>query len=212
MSDIKVIYFGVYGRVEFIRMLLTHAKVSFEDERLDGPAFGARKAAGEFPNGQLPVVVHNGKMLNESTAILRYLGKHFGYYPTDPHEAWYADSLVDYSNDFIGKTYPSIMNKNFNDDTKKAYTDIVNTYCAYFNKQLKSHGKAFIAGDKPTTADFHVTSYLCSFVNNKHSPMPEDWAAAAKAALAANPEFNAYAEKMFAEFKDYLDSRPPAPI
>ena len=31
MSDIKVIYFGVYGRVEFIRMLLTHAKVSFED-------------------------------------------------------------------------------------------------------------------------------------------------------------------------------------
>ncbi len=76
MSDIKVIYFGVYGRVEFIRMLLTHAKVSFEDERLDGLAFGARKAAGEFPNGQLPVVVHNGKMLNESTSILRYLGKH----------------------------------------------------------------------------------------------------------------------------------------
>ena len=212
MSDIKVIYFGVYGRAEFIRMLLTHAKVNFEDERLDFAAFGARKAAGEFPNGQIPVVVHNGKMLNESTAILRYLGKHFGYYPADAHEAWYADSLVDYSNDLIGKTYPNIMNKKFDEDTKKHHVDTVTTYCAYFNKQLKSHGKAFIAGDKPTTADFHVTSYLCSFINNKHSPMPEDWAAAGKAALAANPEFHAYAEKMFAEFKDYLDSRPPAPI
>ena len=118
-------------------------------------------------------------MLNESTAILRYLGKHYGYYPSDAHEAWYADSLVDYSNDFLGKTYPIIMNGKFDDDTKKTFVDTITTYCAYFNKQLKSHGKAFIAGDKPTTADFHVTSYLCSFVNNKHSPMPEDWAAAA---------------------------------
>ena len=57
-----------------------------------------------------------------------------------------------------------------------------------------------------------MTSYLCSFFNNKHSTIPEDWAAAAKTALATNPEFNAYAEKMFAEFKDYLDSRPPAAI
>ena len=31
MSDTKVIYFGFYGRMEFVRMLLTHAKVSFED-------------------------------------------------------------------------------------------------------------------------------------------------------------------------------------
>ena len=134
MSDTKVIYFGVYGRAEFIRMLLTHAKVSFEDERLDFAAFGARKAAGEFPNGQVPVVIHNGKALNESTAILRYLGKHFGYYPTDPHEAWYADSLVDFSNDLIGKTYPNIMNKRFNDENKKVFDDTVTTYCAYFNK------------------------------------------------------------------------------
>ena len=30
----KLIYFGVYGRGEKIRVLLAHAKVDFEDERL----------------------------------------------------------------------------------------------------------------------------------------------------------------------------------
>ena len=71
----KFIYFGVYGRGEAIRMLATHAKVPFEDERLSGEQFGPRKAAGEFPNGQLPVWVQDGKYFNESTSILRFLGK-----------------------------------------------------------------------------------------------------------------------------------------
>ncbi len=61
MSNIKLTYFGVYGRAEFSRMLLAHAKVAFEDERIDRETFGARKAAGEFPNGQIPVLTHNGK-------------------------------------------------------------------------------------------------------------------------------------------------------
>ena len=47
----KFVYFGVYGRGEKVRILLAHAKVAHEDERIDGAAFGARKAAGEFNNG-----------------------------------------------------------------------------------------------------------------------------------------------------------------
>ena len=110
----KVIYFGVNGRAEATRIALAHAKADWTDERLAGEQFGPRKAAGEFPNGQLPVLVHNGKYLNESLAMLRYVGKQFGSYPTDHLEAWYVDSLTDYVNDFIGKFYPiqmPIMNK-----------------------------------------------------------------------------------------------------
>ena len=47
----KVTYFGIYGKAEPIRMLLAHAKVTFEDERLDSETFGAKKAAGDFPSG-----------------------------------------------------------------------------------------------------------------------------------------------------------------
>jgi len=36
-----------------------------------------------MPGGQMPVWEENGKMMNESAALLRYFGKKYGYYPTD---------------------------------------------------------------------------------------------------------------------------------
>ena len=47
----KVIYFGIHGRAAALRMVLTHARADWIDEKLDFPTFGARKAAGDFPNG-----------------------------------------------------------------------------------------------------------------------------------------------------------------
>ena len=61
MSQGTLIYFVFYGRGEAIRFLLTHAKADWKDEVLDFPTFGARKAAGEFINGQVPVWIENGK-------------------------------------------------------------------------------------------------------------------------------------------------------
>ena len=84
-------------------MLLAHASVTYEDERLDGEQFAPRKAAGEFNNGQLPVWVQNGIMMNESLSILRYVGKQYGYYPSDPQERWATDAIVDFVNDYLVK-------------------------------------------------------------------------------------------------------------
>ncbi len=42
----KLTYFGMYARGEPMRMLLAHAKVSYEDDRMDFAEFGKRKAAG----------------------------------------------------------------------------------------------------------------------------------------------------------------------
>jgi len=47
----KYIYFGLYGRGEKVRILLAYKGIEYIDERIDGPTFGGRKAAGEFPNG-----------------------------------------------------------------------------------------------------------------------------------------------------------------
>jgi len=116
LMSYKVIYFDVHGKGEPTRMALAHAKVAFEDERLSFETFGPRKAAGEFPNGQLPVLVHDGKYYNESIAMLRFVGHKFGYYPFDNAlDAWFVDATVDYVNDFNGKLYPIQLYKKFNE-------------------------------------------------------------------------------------------------
>ena len=96
----------------------------------------------------------------------------------------------------------------FNDDDKKTYIAALTAYFAFFNKNLKSHGRAYLSGDKLTIADFHVTAYLNSVAINKHSKLPADWANAVHEIMAANPDFHAYLERMSAELKDYLTSRP----
>ena len=87
----KIIYFPAHGRAEASRIALAHAKADWVDERIPGEEFGARKAAGEFPNGQVPVLVHDGKYYNESLAILRFIGRKFGSYPAEAEAAWEVD-------------------------------------------------------------------------------------------------------------------------
>ncbi len=102
----KYIYFPLYGRGEKVRILLAYKGVEYTDERITGEQFGPRKAAGEFPNGQVPVWVQNGKYYNESSAILRFLGKQHGFYPEDAELAYITDNAVDFASDFVGKLYP----------------------------------------------------------------------------------------------------------
>jgi len=40
-------------------------------------------------------MIHNGKTLNESMAMLRFVGKNHGYYPEDDHEKWACDATID---------------------------------------------------------------------------------------------------------------------
>ena len=52
----KLEYFGLHGRAQMIRMALHHCNVEFEDALLTFPEFGAKKAAGEYEYGQVPVL------------------------------------------------------------------------------------------------------------------------------------------------------------
>ena len=109
MSDSRLCYFPVHGRAGHIRVLLCHGNIPHTDEQLTFEAFGARKAAGEFINGQLPVWYQNGKQFNESKAILRLIGAQHGYYPEDCFAAAQVDAIVDYTQDFLPKLIPDQM-------------------------------------------------------------------------------------------------------
>ena len=55
----KLIYFGLGGRGEAIRLLLTHAKAPFEDVRIGFPEFGAMQAEGKFRLDGVPVWIED---------------------------------------------------------------------------------------------------------------------------------------------------------
>ena len=81
-------------------MLLNHAKVQFIDQRLAPQEMLDMKAAGRFPNGQVPIWIDDKGEKNQSVAILRYLGGIYGYAPlgiTASYEAdWYFDTHADH--------------------------------------------------------------------------------------------------------------------
>ena len=56
-KTMKLMYFPIMGRAEPIRMLLTHAQVEFEDERVSFEAFNHMKEDGLVEFGQLPVLI-----------------------------------------------------------------------------------------------------------------------------------------------------------
>jgi glutathione S-transferase len=63
---------------------------------------GVRVQAGKLPFGQVPVLeVAEGTFIGQSAAIMRYLGKRSGLYPSDPIAAAVVDSIIDEENDLL---------------------------------------------------------------------------------------------------------------
>ena len=52
----KIHYFNGYGRAESIRMLLSIAKVPYEDVSYTDAEWGKAKHSGKFEFGQMPVL------------------------------------------------------------------------------------------------------------------------------------------------------------
>ena len=91
----KVHYFDAYGRAEPIRMILSHAKVPYEDVRHSKEEVQKLKDEGKLEFGKLPAVEHEGKFYSETVSIVDFIGRKHGYYPEDAKEAWRVDSIVD---------------------------------------------------------------------------------------------------------------------
>ncbi len=206
----KLTYLDIYGLGEGARMLFTHAKADWIDERIPFAQWPARKATGEFPNGKVPILTHKGKVMNESNAILRYVGKELGYYPEDNWEAWYVDSLLDFLPPYVDKLRPIFFSKNFDEALLAQYRQLITELYAFLEKHLKSHGKDFLIGDKITIADFVYTSVTLSTVLNDNFVGGETFIAEGKKILAEHPHFFAYIERMRNELKAYLETRPAA--
>ena len=91
---IKLTYFDFHGgRGEPIRLALSIGGVAFEDERLPYARWAERRP--HTPFGGLPVLEVDGKVISQSNAIGRYVGRLTGLYPEDPWQAAQCDEICD---------------------------------------------------------------------------------------------------------------------
>ena len=59
-----------------------------------------------MPNEQVPALeLEDGTKIGQSNSLVRYLGKKYGYYPTDVDDAYKVDALVDLYLDYLPKFY-----------------------------------------------------------------------------------------------------------
>ena len=94
-----LVYFGLGGRAEQIRILCSLGKIDFEDMRVPNPVFMQLKQSGQLPMGSMPVWIEDGETYFQSATIMRMLGKRCGMYSTDPEVMWQIDSAMEYVED-----------------------------------------------------------------------------------------------------------------
>eukprot|EP00928_Gymnodinium_smaydae_P055239 TRINITY_DN38833_c0_g1_i1.p1 TRINITY_DN38833_c0_g1~~TRINITY_DN38833_c0_g1_i1.p1 ORF type:complete len:333 (+),score=64.88 TRINITY_DN38833_c0_g1_i1:1-999(+) len=92
-------YFPIAGRAEPIRLALVVGKVRYYDHRISGHEW-EEKHKKLAPFGQVPILQVGTRIISQTKAILRYVGKFSKYqgqplYPTDPLVAAKVDELLD---------------------------------------------------------------------------------------------------------------------
>ena len=211
-------YFDLYGRGEACRMALVHSKTAFEDNRVGGETWAAFKTSGKCNNGQVPVLEINGKCLNQSAAILRFIGSQTGAYNTsDPFAMWAADVVIDTCSDFE-KSSPKRDGKSlrygmFSNDPMKVedVAELVEHRVKYWTGlQVLLGEKTFFGGDRPSIADFWVAASIFSWERNTQGKASQAHVYVGFAeSLAGNVVMTAYADRMGTELAEHLASRRP---
>ena len=123
MKGLKLYYFDIYGRAESIRFLLSHGKIPYENVNVGNDNLLATlKDSGKLEFGQVPMLeTTEGKRYVQSWAILRYLGRIYGYYPNDNLLAWKIDSTIDAAEDYFSSYFK--FNFESNEEKKAAFKE-----------------------------------------------------------------------------------------
>ena len=82
-----------------IRLALKIAGIKFEDRRIPVDRWPAIKHTS--PNGNLPLLTVNGKVMPQTFAIMRYLGTKYGLQPTDAEECYRVDEVIETCTDVL---------------------------------------------------------------------------------------------------------------
>jgi len=211
MAEIKLHYFDIHGRGECARMILHYNGTAFEDNRLNGEQWQALKASGIAEFGQLPVLEIDGHKLVQSHSINRYLCQKFGYYPSDPAQVYFVESICDLKEDVLSSYVKFVLSKDM-EGMEKLNQEKLPTWLQMFEKRLESNngGTGYFVGNSPTVADFEIFQFMWDmFLRAERSGKYGHY-------FDQNaPKLKAFCERFLnssPSLKSYVDSRQPRDI
>lgn len=115
MTTLHIYSIAVCPFAQRTRILLRLKDIPFELREIDLTRPPDREFLALNPSGQVPVIVHEGRVLNESSVINEYLEDLFPdppVFPADPYRRGVARALIAYCNEqFIPAMYALLMNQ-----------------------------------------------------------------------------------------------------
>ena len=165
----KLMYFGIYGKAEQLRMMLNHAGVQFEDIHLTREEFAVKKENGELPGGQVPIWIdEEGRTFNQTNAIHIMLGKKYGYYPEDPWDAYHDDwALANFGDIWVPEWYRKFFSDELDDETVDEIVAKFEKWNQTVEGKLSELGvRKFIGGRKPSVGDFVTFAIYANVIFN----------------------------------------------
>lgn len=175
MPQLKLSYFDFHGgRAEPVRLALAIGGVTFEDHRFGYAEFAeVRKTA---PFGQVPFMQVDGVAVTQCDALLRYVGKLAGLYPTDAYQALLCDEVAYVVEEAGVKIGPSF--RMTGEEQKAARLALVNgsmpVYLAWLQNQLLAHGGEYFADNRLTVADLKVFVDVQGLNSGRLDHVPSD--------------------------------------
>ncbi|RZB40563.1 glutathione S-transferase [Asbolus verrucosus] len=159
----KLTYFDVRGVAEPIRFLFKYGGIDFEDVRIKHEEWPQFKE--KTPFGQLPVLEHNGKQVNQSIAVARYVAKQVKLVGKDDWENLEIDAIVDTINDLRMKLVQIFFEKDEEKKKTLKETAINETFPYYLTRldTIVQKNKGHLAVGRLTWADFYFASMSPAF-------------------------------------------------
>ncbi|XP_078426691.1 hematopoietic prostaglandin D synthase-like [Cetorhinus maximus] len=152
MPNYKLTYFKIRGRAETARYIFAYSGIKYEDNTIEMMDWLNVKQSLLFQ--QIPILRVDDTVLNQSTAIARYLAREAGLVGRNSLEQAQADAIVDTINDFMNmfpwtEKNPAVKEKIMED----VFANKIPLLLDGLNQLLGD--QMWFVGDSVTWADFH---------------------------------------------------------
>ncbi|XP_022173704.1 glutathione S-transferase-like [Myzus persicae] len=156
----KLTYFNFTALGEPIRFLLSYLNIDFEDKRIEVEQWSSVKHT--IPYGKVPLLEIDGKVLNQSSAICRYLAKKANLAGSDDWESLLIDIAVDNFQDFRMSIISYYYDPNEKSKAEK-YVTLVNETIPYYMERFENivvENNGYFVNGKLSWADLFFVAIL----------------------------------------------------